>query len=127
MRKVSFDKRIIAMNGREYGMVAAIEDEYTLLGYYMHELRGQILIQEIEKLEKIRDGVYEGLEYLGDIVSGFSDGYGYVDASETADDGTVHFDIDRDFGNEPSFDINIQELIDHLKAWQAYLNLLLLL
>jgi len=124
MRKVSFDKRIIAMNGREYGMVAALEDEYRLLGYYMSELRDEELIEEIEELEKIRDGVYNDLDNLDNVARRFSDGYGYVDFSETADDGTANFDIDRDFGNEPSFDIDIQELIDHLKAWQVYLSLL---
>ncbi len=124
MRKVSFDKRIIARNGREYGMVRALEDEYRLLGYYMSELRDEELIEEIEELEKIRDGVYNDLDDLDDVERVFNDGYGSVDFSEMADNGTVNFDIDRDFGNEPSFDINIQELIDHLKAWQAYLSLL---
>ncbi len=99
MKKVGFDKQILERTGKEYGEILPTDDRYMLLVYYMDELRGRQLIKEIEELEKIQDGVYNDLDDLDDVARGFSDGYGSVDFSETADDGTVNFDIDRDFGN----------------------------
>lgn len=103
--------------------VDCISNRHLLLVYYIGEFRGDYeLNEEIAELEKIRDGLYDYETDLRWRDTSFGAGYGMLDYTETSSKRTIYFEAREDDTQHDSFDVDIQEVIDYLYEWKAYLG-----
>ena len=102
----------------QVGKQVKTDDKYILLYYYLSDRRSMVFLQEsIGVLESIRkeEKTFEEIYTFNTVDISWSAG------EFECDKDTAYF-ISNHPDKEPSFDIPLQELIDILKEWEAFLS-----